>query len=70
MMEKKDPPAAIKTLILDINQNLSKLMVRISSNPKSELDFSSLLNLVHEINNSNEYLYRSLELIYASRNHT
>ncbi len=70
MMEKKDPPATIKTLILDINQNLSKLMVRISSNPKSELDFSSLLNLVHEINNSNEYLYRSLELIYASRNHT
>ncbi len=67
--EKTDPPASIKRLILDINQNLSKLMVQMSAHRKDELDFSSLLNLIHEINNSNEYLYRSLELIYSARNH-
>ncbi|MBK9270402.1 MAG: Na/Pi symporter [Saprospiraceae bacterium] len=53
----------IKSNIKRIHHLLSESMVVLSESITYNLDYSSIMNLMHEINNSNEYLYRSIELL-------
>lgn len=64
----KNEVQKLKEVIKTIHQRTSEGMIHLSTSLSEEFNYSSMMNVVHEVNNSNEYLYRALELL-SSLNH-
>ncbi|MBK7232126.1 MAG: Na/Pi symporter [Saprospiraceae bacterium] len=66
--DSKNEVQKLKEVIKTIHQRTSEGMIHLSTSLSEEFNYSSMMNVVHEVNNSNEYLYRALELL-SSLNH-
>jgi len=67
--EAKNEVQKLKDVIKDIHQRTSEGMIHLSSSNSEDFNYSSMMNIVHEVNNSNEYLYRALELLSSLNHH-